>query len=65
MDYRLNMTMMVAMHRAMEDTPMVVRPIAAGPHLILNYQPGQPDGWPAGPGQSAGLTIGGRSSPPR
>jgi hypothetical protein len=34
---------------------MVVRPIAAGPHLIVNYRPGQPHGWP---GQSVGMTIG-------
>jgi hypothetical protein len=26
----------------LEGTPMVVRPIAAGPHLIVNYRPGQP-----------------------
>src|SRR5215470_434265 len=36
---------------------MLVRPIAAGPHLIVDYQPGQPHGSPA-PGQSVGLTIG-------
>jgi hypothetical protein len=42
---------------------MVVRPIAAGPHLILNYQPGQPHGSPAGPVQSAGLTIEGQPGP--
>src|SRR5215472_3587365 len=42
---------------------MVVRPTAAGPHLILNYQPGQPHGSPAGPGQSAGLTIEGLAGP--
>jgi hypothetical protein len=34
---------------------MVVRPIAAGPHLIVNYRPGQPHGWP---GQPVGMTIG-------
>src|SRR5215467_10012373 len=39
---------------------MVVRPIAAGPHLIVNYQPGQPHG---APGQSVGLTIGGQVEP--
>jgi hypothetical protein len=27
---------------------MVVRPIAAGPHLIVTYQPRQPHGSPAG-----------------
>src|SRR5215475_16186992 len=37
---------------------MLVRPIAAGPHLIVDYQPGQPHGSPAAPGQSVGLTIG-------
>jgi hypothetical protein len=42
---------------------MGVRPIAAGPHLILNYQPGQPHGSPTGPGQSVGLTIGGQLEP--
>jgi hypothetical protein len=63
MDFRLNMIMMFAMHRAVEDTPMVVRPIAAGPHLILNFQPSQPHGSPAGPGQSVGLTIGGQDEP--
>jgi hypothetical protein len=42
---------------------MVVRPIAAGPHLILNYQPGYPHGSPARPVQSAGLTIGGQIEP--
>jgi hypothetical protein len=31
MDFRLDLSMMVAMHRAVEDTPMFVRPIAAGP----------------------------------
>src|SRR5262245_62736952 len=46
-----------------EDTPMVVRPIAAGPHLIVNYQPGQPHGSPARPGQWVGLTIGGQIEP--
>jgi hypothetical protein len=44
-----------AVRRAVEGTPTVVRPIAAGPHLIVNYQPGQPHG---GPGQSVGMTIG-------
>jgi hypothetical protein len=38
---------------------MVTRPMTAGPHLILIYQPGQAHGWPTGPGQSADLTIGG------
>jgi len=38
---------------------MVVRPITAGPHLILIDQPGQEHGWPTGPGQSADMTIGG------
>jgi hypothetical protein len=42
---------------------MVVRPIAAGPHLIVGYQPGQPHSWPAGPGPSVGLTIGGQAEP--
>jgi hypothetical protein len=42
---------------------MVVRPIAAGPHLILNYQPSQPHGSPARPGQSVGLTIRGQAEP--
>jgi hypothetical protein len=39
----------------LEGTPMVVPPIAAGPHLIVNYQPGQPHG---GPGHPVGMTIG-------
>jgi hypothetical protein len=42
---------------------MVVRPIAAGPHLILNYQLSQPHGSPARPGQSVGLTIRGQAEP--
>jgi hypothetical protein len=42
---------------------MVVRPAAAGPHLIVTYQPGQPHRSPARPGQSAGLTIGGPAGP--
>jgi hypothetical protein len=44
-----------AVRRAVEGTPMVVPPIAAGPHLIVNYQPGQPHG---GPGHPVGMTIG-------
>jgi len=42
---------------------MVARPTGAGPHLIVNDQPGQPHGTPAGPGQSAGLTIAGQAGP--
>jgi hypothetical protein len=58
MDFRLDMTMMFALQRAVEDTPMVGRPIAAGPYLVLTFQPGHPPGSPTGPGQSGGLTIG-------
>ena len=42
---------------------MVMRAIAAGPHLIVTCQPGQLDGWLAGPGESAGRTIGGQAGP--
>jgi hypothetical protein len=37
---------------------MAVRPMTAGLHLILIYQPSQAHGWPTELGQSAGLTIG-------
>jgi hypothetical protein len=36
---------------------MAVRPMTAGPHLILIYQPSQAHGWPTELGQSAGLTM--------
>jgi hypothetical protein len=42
---------------------MVVRPTAAGPHLIVNDQPGQPHDTPIAPGQPAGLTISGQAGP--
>jgi hypothetical protein len=32
-----------------------------GGHLILNYQPSQPTGWPATPGRSMSTTIGGHT----
>lgn len=30
-------------------------------HLIENYQPSQPHGWPRGPSQTTGMTIGGHT----
>jgi hypothetical protein len=61
MDFRLDMSMMFPMRRAVEGTPMAVGAIAAEPHVIWDDRPGRAQGWPGGPGRSVGLAMGGRA----
>ena len=48
-----------------EDTHMVARLVAAGPHLLVNYRPRRPHGWPARQGNLPAWVSEGMPDPAR